>query len=526
MRCKPRPFARPRRLATLRLGAFPRRVEETWRPLSSIAMLATVVFLFAAPTAQAARSEFFGVIQGPPLDDPDFDAITPTGVKTARFLLPWMLIEKEPRPARLARDGQGGRKPRLARDSRRSHSHLARRPGSERARTGPPLNNGSAKRAWKAFLKAAVARYGPGGSYWTNDYRQKFGEGVAPVPIRSWQIWNEPNLREWPGPGPFLFAPGATVKQVAQLYGQLLHISHDAITSEDPQAKIVTAGFLTQKDPYVFDFIDSFYSMPGIKGDFDAIAQHDYAASLDQVGALIKGVRKVMAHHGDQATPLWITEIGWGSAPPDGAGINLGPEGQASMLTRSFKLILTHRSAWNVQRLFWYDWRNPPPGSPYAGVCIRCGSAGLLTYDGSPKPAYDAFVAFTAETTPPLTSISGGPSEGGFTKDPTPRFFFSSSEAGSTFACRIDAGALSPCASPYTAPTLSQGPHGFSVEAIDAAGNESSVVTRSFTVETSAPQTTIDSGPSGATNDPTPTFRFTSSEPGSSFRCRLDSGSL
>ena len=38
------------------------------------------------------------------------------------------------------------------------------------------------------------------------------------------------------------------------------------------------------------------------------------------------------------------------------------------------------------------------------------------------------------------------------------------------------------------------------------------------------PETMITSGPEGLTNDPTPSFTFTSSEPGSSFECRLDSG--
>ena len=38
------------------------------------------------------------------------------------------------------------------------------------------------------------------------------------------------------------------------------------------------------------------------------------------------------------------------------------------------------------------------------------------------------------------------------------------------------------------------------------------------------PKARLTSAPRGVTNDPTPTFRFTSSEPGSSFRCKLDSG--
>jgi hypothetical protein len=43
-------------------------------------------------------------------------------------------------------------------------------------------------------------------------------------------------------------------------------------------------------------------------------------------------------------------------------------------------------------------------------------------------------------------------------------------------------------------------------------------------LETDPPDTTITSGPAAPTNDPTPTFGFSSSESGSSFECRVDSG--
>jgi hypothetical protein len=45
-------------------------------------------------------------------------------------------------------------------------------------------------------------------------------------------------------------------------------------------------------------------------------------------------------------------------------------------------------------------------------------------------------------------------------------------------------------------------------------------------LDTTPPQTTIDSGPSGATNDSTPTFAFSSSESGSTFKCRIDTASF
>ena len=71
------------------------------------------------------------------------------------------------------------------------------------------------------------------------------------------------------------------------------------------------------------------------------------------------------------------------------------------------------------------------------------------------------------------------------------------------------------CASPWTTPALSDGPHSVSVRATDVAGNtDASPATRSFTVatapppDTTAPETTIPSGPTGTTSDSTPTFAF------------------
>ncbi|HEX6698021.1 MAG TPA: Ig-like domain-containing protein [Solirubrobacteraceae bacterium] len=135
-----------------------------------------------------------------------------------------------------------------------------------------------------------------------------------------------------------------------------------------------------------------------------------------------------------------------------------------------------------------------------------------------------------ADTTVPDTTISSGPS--GTTTDNTPTFAFSSSEAGSTFECQLDSGAWANCTSPWTTATLADGAHGVSVRATDAAGNvDASPATRAFTVSTTlptdnvAPETTVGSGPTGPTNDATPTFAFTSSESGSTFQCRVDTGS-
>jgi streptogramin lyase/lysophospholipase L1-like esterase len=87
------------------------------------------------------------------------------------------------------------------------------------------------------------------------------------------------------------------------------------------------------------------------------------------------------------------------------------------------------------------------------------------------------------DTTPPNTTITSGPS--GATNDPTPTFAFSSSEAGSTFECKLDSGSYAACSSPKTVSHLADGSHTFYVQATDPGQNaDPTPATRPFTVRT------------------------------------------
>jgi len=130
--------------------------------------------------------------------------------------------------------------------------------------------------------------------------------------------------------------------------------------------------------------------------------------------------------------------------------------------------------------------------------------------------------SFTVDTHPPTATILTGPAA--LSKDNTPSFTFKSSELG-TFQCRMDGGAFGPCTSPRSL-HVGDGNHTFSVRSIDRAGNMSAPVSRSFMVDTTPPNTNITGGPTGVTNDSTPAFTFNSSEPGSTFQCRVDGGSF
>src|SRR5262249_4917280 len=71
------------------------------------------------------------------------------------------------------------------------------------------------------------------------------------------------------------------------------------------------------------------------------------------------------------------------------------------------------------------------------------------------------------------------------------------------------------------------GSHTFEVRAIDVAGNvDATPASFTWVVDTAAPNTTITASPPNPTNQRTGDFAFTSSELGSRFECRIDSGAF
>lgn len=154
------------------------------------------------------------------------------------------------------------------------------------------------------------------------------------------------------------------------------------------------------------------------------------------------------------------------------------------------------------------------------------GSVYLSHNDDVPNNGEGAFqvnIKIYRDITPPNTTITSAPSS--VTNSRQAGFNFSSTEANSTFECKLDGGAYEACNSPKTYSDLPDGPHTFSVRARDTAGNvDPTPGSHTWSVDASAPETTITSGPSGTLNSTAATFEFSSSEPGAAFECRLDGG--
>ncbi len=195
--------------------------------------------------------------------------------------------------------------------------------------------------------------------------------------IRTWEIWNEPNIEPFWSPKPD-----------AGEYCKVLAASYAAIKRADPQATVLGCSLAgpcgkTWMSPW--EFVEDLLKRGG--GRFmDAISIHPYRQphapeDSDYVGD-IKAISDLTAKYG-RRLPIWITEVGW---PTDAAGS--AESWQAKMLPRSYLLAL----AAGVKNVAWYDYHDDGPDPSY-----NEHNFGILRTDLTPKPSYFAFRTMATE---------------------------------------------------------------------------------------------------------------------------------
>jgi hypothetical protein len=208
---------------------------------------------------------------------------------------------------------------------------------------------------YTAYLQALVGRYGPSGSFWAEHPE------LPKRPLRTWQVWNEPQLRyQWNAPG------------FAKDYGQLLQASYKALKGADPGCTVVLAGATNLS----WQIIAQLYKQGGIHGFFDVVAVHPYTATPVHVQRIVQLVRGVLRSHGDARVPIWITELGFPASKGKVRSNNTlqtTPRTAASRLTRTYDLMARKRL---VSRVYWYTW-----ASSYRGPDIFSFS-GLFRFNG------------------------------------------------------------------------------------------------------------------------------------------------
>jgi hypothetical protein len=235
--------------------------------------------------------------------------------------------------------------------------------------------SGVALRAWRGFLRRAVQRYGPYGEFWHQNPQ------LDRRPVRLWEIWNEPNIVTFGDADPERFA-------------RLIRASGRVLRGADPSARLIVGGLFgrpLQVPPNVHagDFLNRLYRARRVKRWFDGLALHPYVASARAMRGQIRNLRRIMRKHHDAQTPIYITEMGWGSDSFESRW-ERGLWGQARELDTALSLLAGHRRGWRIGGVWWFSWADADGPS-----CQFCDSAGLLTDAREAKPAWYRFNAWT-----------------------------------------------------------------------------------------------------------------------------------
>jgi polysaccharide biosynthesis protein PslG len=345
-----------------------------------LAAVLVLLPLLALPQASVAASPppgFIGISPQNALSDEDFGLMERAGIGSIRLPMAWPAIQAKDRS--LQRPNWSGFDDDVRRAAEREievfpflHGTPAWVAGDSNAE---PVETAWQRWGWSTFLRDAVGRYGPEGSFWEENPELPF------IPIRRWEIWNEENLVTFAHrPNPVRFA------RLIRLSGRVLHAA-------DPGSKVIVGGLFgrpLQIPPNVQsgDFLSRLYRARRVKRFFDGVALHPYVASAGAMVAQIENLRRIMRIHQDAATPLLITELGWGSNSNQSRW-EKGPYGQANELDRAFSLLTSERRRWRIGGVWWFSWIDQ------SDACQFCDSAGLLTAAREAKPSWYRFNAWT-----------------------------------------------------------------------------------------------------------------------------------
>jgi hypothetical protein len=369
---------------------FPVRVR---RRLTAIPLLAAaaVVLLAGQGTATApfhTPAGFFGIAPQLGLSEEDASYMSAGGIESIRVPVAWAEVQPTAKGG-FHWEGLDQAVSLAARHDLRVLPFLYYTPRwVARKPTTLPIDSGKARAAWTAFLAAAVERYGPGGEFWAQHAPGvvKYEPAVPrPIPIRTWQIWNEANF--------FYFDFPVSPSR----YAQLLKISSQAIKRADRGAKVVLSGLFGKPAPTgargmpAADFLRALYRVPGIKSRFDGIALHPYAVDTETLEELVEGLHEVTVESHDRPD-LYVTEMGWGSQNDfNQVAFEQGIQGQVRELRGAYGYLLENQRRLNLKQVYWFSWKDTP------GSCNFCDSVGLFRAGPrfKPKPAWRAFVALT-----------------------------------------------------------------------------------------------------------------------------------
>jgi hypothetical protein len=314
------------------------------------------------------------------------DKLKPAGVKVVREDWHWNLVE----PVRGTYDWT--RYDRLMRETALRNVQVIAIPNNApswaTASSITPPTSGEALTGYIAFVRAAIARYGSQGTFWAAN------PTLPKVPVTMWDIWNEP-WGTWAWNTPDGAAYARFFKAVVQAARPL-----------DPAARFMadvetrTVGTTTWT-PFLHQM---FAAVPDLGAYMDMVSHHPYTDAASPTGCSayspsrgvtedykatlyqfcrVRDVRAILDAYGAANTRIWMTEIGYTTAPS--ASRTVTETQQAQHVRDVFRLL----REWDVvDGVLWFTYKDSAGGDP----TDREQWFGLVRRDGTPKPAWPVFV--------------------------------------------------------------------------------------------------------------------------------------
>ena len=198
------------------------------------------------------------------------------------------------------------------------------------------------------FAAAFASRYGPGGSFWREH------PTLVPLPVETYEIWNEPDQASFWYPRP---NPAA--------YDGLYVAARDAITAVQPTARVIVGGLAAPTH-----FLTAMLrARPTIAGQLDGVGMHPYGRNPSAIMKAVSRTRTTLDSLHLAKVPLYVTEFGWTTRPSRGhdfAPQRLRPSYIASTVTA------LGRTGCGVAAALIYTWvtlqRNPTNRQDWYGI--------------------------------------------------------------------------------------------------------------------------------------------------------------
>lgn len=218
---------------------------------------------------------------------------------------------------------------------------------------GPPVTEAQLV-SFSQFARDMVLRYGPQGTFW-------FPGGVLRtdvpyLPLRAWEVWNEPNLSaNWGG-----LPPNATQ------YYALLSRTSAAVHLVDYAAAVLFGG-IALKDANAnghggVTFIQNVLSQPGAGTSFQALSVHSYPITPADIENHLNIMRSTLNGAGNSAQ-IWLTEFGWPTGGTTGAHPAVSLATQDAYLADTLTRVENQRAALKLGPVIWFAFRDLTPGS-------------------------------------------------------------------------------------------------------------------------------------------------------------------